>query len=189
MSVRKAGTKKYTNVKTTASKTATPFGDKYIGERVFKETTTNQSEKCLDIEKKYLLNLLKETLEHTDFRRRINPIDTAIDLGYSGLDAQAMIILAFQIYNGSMKFSPQDVQLDDGKLESFLDRYKEIPQKQRIEDKFSKAVIDMIQMLFMMERMHRGKELSGEKEKIRALKDHWKESIEILKEFEVTNQE
>lgn len=189
MVAKKAGIKKSTSVKTTASKTATLFGDTYIGERVFKEPTINQPKKSLDIEQRYLLNLLKETLEHTDFRRCINPIDTAIDLGYSGLDAQAMIILAFQIYNGSMKISPQDVQLDDGKLESFLDRYKEIPQKQMGEDKFSNAVADMIQMLLMMERMHRGKGLSGEKEEIRALKDHWKESIEILKEFEVTNQE
>lgn len=189
MSIKKAAKKTHTGVKTTVSKTANLFGDTYIGERVFKESTTNQPEKSLDIEKRYLLNLLKETLDHTDFRYRINPIDTAIALGYSGLDAQAMIILAFQIYNGSMKISPQDVQLDDGKLESFLDRYKEIPQKQRVDDKFSNAVADMIQMLLMMERMHRGKGLSGEKEEIRALKDHWKESIEILKEFEVTNQE
>ena len=36
---------------------------------------------------KYLLNLLKETLDHTDFRWRINPVDTAIALGYSGLNA------------------------------------------------------------------------------------------------------
>ena len=45
-----------------------------------------------------------------------------------------MIIFAFQIYNGSIKISSKDVQLDDGKLENFLDRYKKIPQKQRKDD-------------------------------------------------------
>ena len=167
---------------------AAPLSVEANSDKKTKEIGDIQSEIFLDIEKRYLLDLLKETLEHTDFRRRINPVDTAIDLGYSGLDAQAMIILAFQIYNGSIKVLPKNLQLDDGKLESFLDRYKEIPQKQRTEDKFSNAVADMIQMLLMMERKHRGKEMSEDEEEIRGLKDHWKESIEILKEFEITKQ-
>lgn len=186
MSIRKTTAKKgsASNTKTiqTASLSVEVNPDKKI-----KETRNIQSEILFDTEKRYLLDLLLETLEHTDFRRRVNPIDTAIDLGYSRLDAQAMIILAFQIYNCSMKISPQDVQLDDGKLENFLDRYKKIPQKQKVEDKFSNAVVGMIQMLLMIERKHRGKELSGDEEEIRRLKDHWKESVEILKEFEVTN--
>ncbi len=168
---------------------AAPLSVEANSDKKTKEIGDIQSEIFLDIEKRYLLDLLKETLEHTDFRRRINPVDTAIDLGYSGLDAQAMIILAFQIYNGSIKVLSKSLQLDDGKLESFLDRYKEIPQKQRTEDKFSNAVADMIQMLLMIERKHRGKEMSEDEEEIRGLKDHWKESIEILKGFEITKQE
>ena len=188
MSVRKTAPKKSSGSNTKIIKTV-PLSVGASPDKKIKETKNIQSEIFFDIEKRYLLNLLKETLEHTDFRYHINPIDTAIALGYSGLDAQAMIILAFQIYNGSMKISPQDVQLDEGRLASFLNQYKEIPQKQKVEDKFSNAVTDMIQMLLMMERKHRGKELSGEKEEIRGLKDHWKESIEILKRFVATNQE
>ena len=188
MSVRKATAKKASGSNTKIIKTV-PLSVGASPDKKTKETKNIQSEIFFDIEKRYLLNLLKETLDHTDFRYRINPIDTAIALGYSGLDAQAMIILAFQIYNGSMKISPQDIQLDEGRLASFLNQYKEIPQKQKVEEKFSSAVADMIQMLLMMERKHRGKELSGEKEEIRGLKDHWKESIEILKRFEATNQE
>lgn len=188
MSVRKTAAKKSSGSNTKIIKTV-PLSVGASPDKKIKETKNIQSEIFFDIEKRYLLNLLKETLAHTDFRRRINPVDTAIDLGYSGVDAQAMIILAFQIYNGSMKISPQDVQLDDGKLESFLDQYKEISQKQRVEDKFSNAVTDMIQMLLMIERKHRGKEMPEDEEEIRGLKDHWKESIEILKEFEITKQE